>query len=184
MLNTACCQSNIVFPLGIKNCFVGEPLRPCKYCFPSCFPVWACFMPGLLLPQLTCSVFLILMTQIRLCSIVGTRLWRGACRQRWSPAFCSQEEMKKQFPFLPWIYLSFLSFIYFKDLIIFIYACVFVWVCAPECLQRLEGSDPPGWDLQAIVSCPVWVMGIELGTSARIVHTLKHWTISPAPSLS
>lgn len=75
MLNTVCCQSNIVFPLGIKSCFVGEPLRPFKYYFPSnsCFPVWACFMPGLLLPQSTCSGFLVLMPPIWLCSTVGTQ---------------------------------------------------------------------------------------------------------------
>lgn len=36
------------------------------------------------------------------------------------------------------------------------------------------------WELQATVSCQMWGLGTELGSSARAVHILNHCTILPA----
>lgn len=34
--------------------------------------------------------------------------------------------------------------------------------------------DPMKWDLQAVLSCPAWVLGIELMFSRRAVSVLNH----------
>lgn len=53
--------------------------------------------------------------------------------------------------------------------ILHIYLCMSVYVHVPEV------RDIP-WmlELQAVVSCLMWVVGVELGSSARIVHVLNH----------
>lgn len=61
--------------------------------------------------------------------------------------------------------------------------CLCVKMCSwvPEKARAVRSS---GLDLQAVVSYPMWVMGTERGSSARTVHALNHWTLSPGPLLS
>ena len=40
--------------------------------------------------------------------------------------------------------------------------------------------DPVELELQAIMNCLMWVLGMEPKTPARAVSALKHWAISPA----
>lgn len=42
-------------------------------------------------------------------------------------------------------------------------------------------SDPKELELQAIVSHPVWMQGVEPGSSERVVLALNLWASSPAP---
>lgn len=72
------------------------------------------------------------------------------------PVFCSAHYTKKREFSLSCIYSLFLSFIYFKDLIIFNCARVSVWKCAHECLKRPELSDSLGW-----IYRPLWATQCE-----------------------
>jgi hypothetical protein len=50
---------------------------------------------------------------------------------------------------------------------------VSIWVCACELGSRqrpVVGDGPPELESQAVVSCPMWVIGSELGLAARAVH--------------
>jgi hypothetical protein len=47
-------------------------------------------------------------------------------------------------------------------IIIFVYAC--------SCPSKPEASDLLELELQTVVSCPVWVLGTELGFSAKAVY--------------
>lgn len=49
-----------------------------------------------------------------------------------------------------------------------------VYMSAVPCGGQKEESDPLELELQAVLSCPVWVLGTELGSSA----------ISPVPKRS
>lgn len=61
--------------------------------------------------------------------------------------------------------------------------CLCVKMCS-WVLEKIRAVRSSGLNLQAVVSYSMWVMGTELGSSARTVHALNHWTISPGPSLS
>lgn len=191
MLSTVFCQSNIVFPLGIENCFVGEPLRTCSSCFPSnsCFPSWSMLHAWIITATVdmyrfsnshATNQFVLNSPHSALKRSIQTR-GCGSVVEPFVPFSTPQEKTKREFPFSSCIYSTFLPFIEFKDLIIFIYARASVWVCAQKNLRRLEGSDPQGWDLQAIVSCSMWVMGIELPLttelSLQLLHSPTHITV-------
>jgi hypothetical protein len=48
--------------------------------------------------------------------------------------------------------------------------CASVWLCVCECSAhggQKRASDPPELELQVVVSRPLWVLGIELRSSAR-----------------
>lgn len=76
------------------------------------------------------------------------------------------------------------SKIYFS----FLYGC-----CLQICLcttrepgaygDQRRASDPLGLEWQEFVSCPVWVLGPELQSSARIANTPHHWA-PPSPVLN
>ena len=55
-------------------------------------------------------------------------------------------------------------------------------VCAHECwfLLRLGAEAPRKLKLEGVVSHPMWELGTELESHARLVHYFSHWTISPA----
>lgn len=36
-------------------------------------------------------------------------------------------------------------------------------------------------EMQVAVSCPVCMLGTELGSSAKVASTLNHWSFSPVP---
>lgn len=52
-----------------------------------------------------------------------------------------------------------------------------------RCSRGSEVLDLPELELQAIVNNLTWVLGTELGSSARPVHALNHWAIAPAPEI-
>lgn len=58
----------------------------------------------------------------------------------------------------------------FKNL----YVCVLCMCVPTQCAQRTEALDPLKSELQVVVGCPMWLLGIELGSSARAVHALSH----------
>lgn len=43
------------------------------------------------------------------------------------------------------------------------------------CAHRVKGRvlDSLELELQEVVNCPVWVLGTELGLSAKVAHALK-----------
>lgn len=45
-----------------------------------------------------------------------------------------------------------------------------------------RASDILQFELQVILRCPKWVLGIELQCSPRAASPLNHWAVSPAPS--
>ena len=49
-------------------------------------------------------------------------------------------------------------------------------VCIYTCGGQKRVLDPEV--LQAVVSCPVWILGIKLGSSGRVVGVLNNWAIS------
>jgi hypothetical protein len=64
---------------------------------------------------------------------------------------------------------------------------IFRWVCEREfrCLWRPEVLDALELELQAVVDYPMWVLGIELGSSERALSTqlLGHLSrTAPPPS--
>lgn len=57
-------------------------------------------------------------------------------------------------------------------------------VCACVCVCPLEirrGLDRLELKLQVVVSCLMWVLEIELGSSARVASALNAWTPLPPP---
>lgn len=59
------------------------------------------------------------------------------------------------------------------------HVCAYMYVCALViCRNQERVSDPPELELQALVGCPIWVLGTELGSSTKAASTLNHWTIS------
>lgn len=44
-------------------------------------------------------------------------------------------------------------------------------------------SDPLELELEAVVSCPTWVLGDQFQSYARMVHDLNHCAICLAPLL-
>lgn len=62
----------------------------------------------------------------------------------------------------------------------FVYVCTHVWLYVLV-LQKTEVQDPRGVGVPD-VNCSVWVVGAEIGSSARPVSILNHlWAISPDP---
>lgn len=45
------------------------------------------------------------------------------------------------------------------------------------------GSDPLELGLQEVVTCPVWMVGTELGPLERTLYALNPWGISPTDTL-
>lgn len=61
--------------------------------------------------------------------------------------------------------------------------CEFVHIHVVPAETRRR-SDSLGLELWAAVSCLMWVLGTARNwilSSARLLHTLNHWAISPAP---
>lgn len=58
--------------------------------------------------------------------------------------------------------------------------CLWLGMCMwVQCLWGPEGGIGfPVAGVTVVVSCPVWVLGIELGSGARAVHALNWWAIS------
>lgn len=96
------------------------------------------------------------------------------------------------------IFSVFMHFSFFVENILFTYfeiaslwMCVHVYVNVCVCMcggWDTEGDkkrvlDPLELELQAIVNCPVSVLGIELGSSPRAVRILNSWSVSLAPLL-
>lgn len=61
--------------------------------------------------------------------------------------------------------------------------CLYVGIYTWEG-RHLQNPDDyirsPVLESQAVVSCPMWVLGIKPVPSASLVHTLRHCAISPA----
>lgn len=55
--------------------------------------------------------------------------------------------------------------LFFNDVLVCV--CVWIWACEFRCPWRPEASDPLELELQTLVSCLLWVLGIELRSSAR-----------------
>jgi len=58
-----------------------------------------------------------------------------------------------------------------------------MWVCEHACRchgGQKRASDPLELELQAVVNCPIWVLGATLEASARGASTLTGRAISPA----
>jgi hypothetical protein len=54
-----------------------------------------------------------------------------------------------------------------------------VWVvCTAMQVLRRGQRSPLELELEGVVSHPLWMLGTELGTSARIEHALNHRAIS------
>jgi hypothetical protein len=51
--------------------------------------------------------------------------------------------------------------------------------CSGALGGQKRASDPLELELQAVVSCLVWVMGSELRPSGRAVSDLNHWVVTP-----
>lgn len=47
-------------------------------------------------------------------------------------------------------------------------------------LEAKEVTGSPGAGVR-VVSLLMWVLGVELRSSARVVHALDQWAVSPAP---
>lgn len=64
----------------------------------------------------------------------------------------------------------------------FVFGCACVGVFAHEhrCLQKAGLQVHLDLKLQVVDSCPMWVLGTELGLSARAIHTMTHWVVSSA----
>jgi hypothetical protein len=50
---------------------------------------------------------------------------------------------------------------------IYLYVCMYVHVCVGGRVGQKKVPDPLELELQAVVSCPTWVLETELGSSAR-----------------
>lgn len=58
---------------------------------------------------------------------------------------------------------------------------MYMYVCA-TCVHACRGQgvgDSQQLESQAVVSSPTWVLGIELGSSVRVIYTLNHRAIFP-----
>lgn len=75
--------------------------------------------------------------------------------------------------------ISLLKLFYLKK---FVFGCAYVGVFAHEhrCLQKAELQVHLDLKLQVVDSCPMWVLGTELGLSARAIHTMTQWVVSSA----
>lgn len=60
-----------------------------------------------------------------------------------------------------------------------------MWVCVlytwVQCLWRPESISSPGAKVTSRCNCPIWVLGTDLSSSARVESALNSWAISPAP---
>lgn len=61
---------------------------------------------------------------------------------------------------------------------IFMYVCVCVNMCMGAKGVQKRVMDPLELEVQALMSCPTWVLGIELWFSVRAASTLYHCAIS------
>ena len=82
------------------------------------------------------------------------------------------------YPFLP-LELRFVFFHY-------VFACLPPSLCEHAHVstgtcrgQKWVSDTPPEMELQVVVTCLQWVLGMKLGSSARRVNTLNWWRISP-----
>lgn len=60
-------------------------------------------------------------------------------------------------------------------------ACVCGYVnITPVLRVQKDMSDASALGLQAVVSCPMWLLGTQLRSSVRAVSAFNCWVISPA----
>lgn len=58
--------------------------------------------------------------------------------------------------------------------------CTWMWMVTQG---RGHTSRGPGPESLAVVCCETWMLGVELRSSGRAIHTLDLWAVSPPPSL-
>jgi hypothetical protein len=87
---------------------------------------------------------------------------------------------RKHVPLCP-VDLGFWSNCYLFLLFLIISMCVRAHDC--RYLERTGMSGVLELKLQMAVSCPVWMLGIELSSSGRAVHVLNHWATLLAPEM-
>lgn len=71
--------------------------------------------------------------------------------------------------------------IYFRLSKVMCVKCVYTWLHLP--VEAKRGCWTCWRYLVVDMSCLIWVLGTELGPSARSLSSLKDWAISPAPKI-
>lgn len=79
---------------------------------------------------------------------------------------------------------SVFSYLWFR----FFLTLIYMFVCRHICVQYLDRpertSDLLEWELNLVVSCPVWVLWTKLWSSAKAASAFSHWDIFPSTFIS
>lgn len=73
--------------------------------------------------------------------------------------------------------------------LLFIPRSVSMHLCKGLCVRmqapaEARSTREPGLELQTVVNCPTWVLGIKLGSCGWVGNALSQWVISPATPTS
>lgn len=63
----------------------------------------------------------------------------------------------------------------------FIYVCMFAHTCVGVSGGRRRASDSLELKVEAVVSCPKWLLGTELQVSERAANARNHWPVLQLP---